>query len=634
MDMPTTLRKRIWMAFVGSILLLAVCALALLLINQVQAFQNRKTIETMTTEYSIISLSTKLIESYSDVARNPEDPQYLAQYQSIRTQLGEVLALLKEHINSTESKILLLGVESTVLQVLHESDTGIEEIKQNNFLDFSTHFAEANKDNDFVRDNVRALLQKELEYLSTTQQQSQRLYTITIIGSLALFVVFVVVMIVYAQTFSRQLVAPLEKLSLFAKEIAQGNLQAQAQHNLPITQDETGSLTQSVYTMVDKLLAMYASEKSVKERIEQTVIERTRQLSDEQAKLIASINAIRRGFVLIDRNGVVSLSNTEVSHLLSSEQQAWTLESLATTLTGAFRLKEHLTLCFEKLATITQKEVSFGNKYLNFYLAPVLTKDKQLIGAVLTIKDVTEARVIARSKDEFFSIASHELRTPLTAIRGNTAMMLEYYADTFKDPELKQMMDDTHDASVRLIGIVNDFLDMSRLEMGKIEFKLAPTDLLPLISAVLKEYQVTGSRQKIALELVPSPEPIPPVMVDSDRLRQVLVNLVGNAIKFTKVGGVKVELHMHDAKVAIWVSDTGAGIPLANQGLLFHKFQQAGSSLATRDTSKGTGLGLYISRLLVEGMGGTLELIKSEEGKGSVFGITVNVVDLKGSVKV
>jgi protein-histidine pros-kinase len=108
------------------------------------------------------------------------------------------------------------------------------------------------------------------------------------------------------------------------------------------------------------------------------------------------------------------------------------------------------------------------------------------------------------------------------------------------------------------------------------------------------------------------------MQVDKGKLEQILINLIGNSIKFTIQGSVTVKLAQQDNQVVIKIVDTGEGIPLQNQSLLFHKFQQAGPSIMTRDGAKGTGLGLYISRLMAEGMGGKLQLDKSEPGKGSI----------------
>jgi len=173
--------------------------------------------------------------------------------------------------------------------------------------------------------------------------------------------------------------------------------------------------------------------------------------------------------------------------------------------------------------------------------------------------------------------------------------------------------------SIRLINIVNDFLDSSRLEQGKITFDNQPFDVVPLIHQLLRQYDVTGSRRKLYLRVEPSPDPVPLVVGDADRTRQIITNLLGNAIRSTQKGGVSIKFSKRLGNLAIEVTDTGHGIPVESQHLLFHKFQQASHDILTRDSTHGTGLGLYISSLLAEGMEGELYLAHTEEGKGSTF---------------
>jgi CheY-like chemotaxis protein len=248
------------------------------------------------------------------------------------------------------------------------------------------------------------------------------------------------------------------------------------------------------------------------------------------------------------------------------------------------------------------------------------------IGTVILLADITDAKVAERSKDEFFSIASHELRTPLTAIKGNASMILDYYKDKLKDPSLREMVEDVHTSSVRLIEIVNDFLDTSRLEQGKIQFKFQSFALDKVIEqvsyemgAVLKQKDLKLTVDKASLNL----GELPLIFADPDRTKQVIYNLVGNAAKFTEKGGITIRAHKEGPNMRVLVTDTGRGIPLEGQRLLFRKFQQAGSSLLTRDTTRGTGLGLYISKLLVEGMGGKIGLEDSEPGRGTTFFFTL-----------
>jgi signal transduction histidine kinase len=296
-------------------------------------------------------------------------------------------------------------------------------------------------------------------------------------------------------------------------------------------------------------------------------------------------------------------------------------------LKGKVDLREYIKNCGLDKKRLVFSDIEIKGRYFQFLLSPILTKEKEeiCIGIVVLVQDITEAKILERSKDEFFSIASHELRTPLTAIRGNTSMILEYYAEAVKDPELKMMVDDIHESSIRLINIVNDFLNVSRLEQRRMEFKIEKFDISKLVPETIKEYDVTGSRKKIGIEFVAPDGPLPLVNGEMDKVRQVLINLRGNSLKFTAEGGIKIKTEISGKFVKVVVSDTGRGIPLKQQSLLFHKFQQTGESLFTRDTAGGSGLGLYISKMMIEGMGGEIKLEKSEEGKGSTFSFSLPI---------
>lgn len=387
------------------------------------------------------------------------------------------------------------------------------------------------------------------------------------------------------------------------------------------------------------------AEKEAKDTIERTVIERTRELREknealvaakeqvsegwlllqkEKARLTASINSLPLGFILTDVDENIFIINPAAERILGALKPIVSFAEFETHFGSDMKLHEAHEKCRTERVHIDLKDILLGAKYLHIFFSPiVLAADGgKYIGSVVLLEDVTEGKVIERSKDEFFSIASHELRTPLTAIRGNASMITDYFKEALKDPQLSEMIGDIHESSVRLIDIVNDFLDVSRLEQKRFDFKKEVFDIVEIVKSVISEFQVTGSQHKLSIILEDPPQPVIEVLADKNRTKQVLLNLVGNAIKFTEVGGVTLRITILDNGVEVSIADTGRGISMENQGFLFHKFQQAGESLITRDATRGTGLGLYISKLMVEGMGGTIYLVRSEVGKGSVFAFT------------
>jgi signal transduction histidine kinase/HAMP domain-containing protein len=429
-------------------------------------------------------------------------------------------------------------------------------------------------------------------------------------ASLVIAAVSIIAMVVILNS---QITKPIRSLNSAIDRISLGDL-SQA---VPVrTHDELGALSQNFNEMTRQLSTTYRS------------LEASTQIAKEgHAQLESSINSLRQSFILVDINNHVTLANTATMEMIHSDKKQGKdrkqlqLEDVDRALPAGFKLADKITKALKSRSLFTFSGLSLGDRFVNLYLSPVLDEAKA-IGCVLLLEDITEAKILERSKDEFFSIASHELRTPLTAIKGNASLMLEYYPEAFKDRELREMAEDVHTSSIRLIEIVNDFLDLSRLEQGKISFKLQPVALDKVIEQVSYEIGPVLKQKQLNIKVDDSIKQLgalPPVYGDPDRIKQVVYNLVGNAAKFTDEGGIIITAHLDSKFVKVLVTDTGRGISAEGRKLLFHKFQQAGSSLLTRDTTRGTGLGLYISRLLVSGMHGQIGLESSAPGEGTTF---------------
>jgi signal transduction histidine kinase len=368
-------------------------------------------------------------------------------------------------------------------------------------------------------------------------------------------------------------------------------------------------------------------------------------LKHEQSRLRASLESLNVGFIITDDNNKLLMINRSARDILSHEvdengdvkkapldlkEGVSTIDDLNKRLSPAVDVQEKMTALGRYGMPVEIREVDYKDRILYVYLAPIMEYSAgsvpSQLGTAILISDITEDKVAERSKDEFFSIASHELRTPLTAIRGNTSLIQQYFADSLKDESLKDMIGDIHESSTRLIDIVNDFLDLSRLEQGKVNLKLEEFSLEPIIENIVYEMRIVLQEKKLYLKFDKMTlDSLPKVLADKDRTKQIIYNLVGNATKFTEKGGISISAKVQGDKIKVLVDDTGRGIPLQSQKLLFHKFQQATSSLLTRDTTRGTGLGLYISKMLVEKMSGKINLEHSVEGQGSTFSFTLPI---------
>ncbi len=271
--------------------------------------------------------------------------------------------------------------------------------------------------------------------------------------------------------------------------------------------------------------------------------------------------------------------------------------------------------------------------------SPVTGAKGRVGGVLISMDDITlleEKEMLLRqsmeaaeqanqAKSAFLSNMSHEIRTPMTAILGFTEVLKRGLS--LSSHERNRHLSTISRSGQHLLELINDVLDLSKVESGAMDVESIPTTLGPLANEVIKVLHVKAQEKDIGLELVVETSMPEHVLSDPSRLRQIMTNLVGNAIKFTESGGVKLVLR-HDADtqhVLIAVTDTGIGMNDKQQASIFDAFTQADSSITRR--FGGTGLGLSISRKLAEALGGSIE-VDSTPGEGSTFSVRVPTGDV------
>jgi signal transduction histidine kinase len=266
-------------------------------------------------------------------------------------------------------------------------------------------------------------------------------------------------------------------------------------------------------------------------------------------------------------------------------------------------------------------KLDWGERTFSVSYAPVQaeTAEEQL-GSVVVFRDFTSEAQLNRMKSALLSMASHELRTPLNAILGYADMLKEGVMGTVNAEQtltLRRMMANVN----RMLGLVNNLLDQARAEAGRLEAELAPFEVSTLFEDLTSSMQVLAENKHITLTLEVS-EGLPEVLVsDAGRVRQIATNLIGNAIKFTDEGEVRVRVSRAGAgQWSFAVRDTGEGIPAEAQQYIFDTFRQVGDPTTRRHG--GSGLGLSIVQQLVDLLDGKIE-VESTVGAGSTFCVTL-----------
>ncbi len=283
----------------------------------------------------------------------------------------------------------------------------------------------------------------------------------------------------------------------------------------------------------------------------------------------------------------------------------------------------------ELLATLSRTFIVVGAlaTFMSAYLAWVYEGARKQAEAELRALNVAleDARQVAdaanRSKTEFLRHVSHELRTPLNSILGHGELLREELAETGQD-SLVADVTRISDAGEHLLALINELLDISRIEAGAVDLDITEIDLQDMLTKVADTMRPLASAQHTELKLAVA-GPLPPVASDARRLRQVLLNLVSNACKFTERGEITLGAAVVGpvgsvGSVHLWVRDTGIGMTPEQLAQIFEPFVQVDSSLERRE--KGSGLGLSIARRLVDLLGGRIA-VTSEYGRGTEFGV-------------
>ena len=489
-------------------------------------------------------------------------------------------------------------------------------------------------------DWILGVMVPERDFMGGIHAQTRR--TLGIIVAVALLAVLLGVWM------AARIAAPMERLGRDADRLARGDWERRPRHTLIREYNQLDRAFQAMAARLrEQFQRLQAQSREIQDHnrlLEQRVAERTAELARASSRLRAFFDNIPGYIVLIDRDyRIVSASHQLLAAFgIDDPEQAinqpcyrlaWDQDQpcLQCVLQECFRTGQPVV----RYST-PEEEARFNGRSMQIFNGPILDEHGKVIGGMVYYSDITDLRTMERqliaarevaeaanhAKSEFLARMSHEIRTPMNAILGLSDLVLLEEEVQGQSREFMQIIQ--HSAR-HLLTVINDILDLSKIEAGRMELMEGDFDLHRALDQVVGTLTLPAREKGLWLRLERAPDLPRYLYGDAHRLGQILINLVGNAIKFTPTGGVEIRVSHAGTegealRLEFAVQDTGQGIPEARQGVIFDTFTQ-GDGSAERHHG-GTGLGLAITRQLVEKMGGGIHL-ESVLGQGSTFRFSV-----------
>ena len=441
-------------------------------------------------------------------------------------------------------------------------------------------------------------------------------------------IVLIALVLVAGVVLSRRVVSPVLQLANLTEELAPGLLE-----QAMLKADEVTALTQTVTNITSEMREKEQTWIGDLESRNQAMQKLSRHLEEQAASFETALNSMDLPICLFESSGSILQVNQHFCQLLgipADRLKSMGLLPIVSELRKLLAAPEKLTAEAEAIyrKPSVARDSSFptkdGRGTVRIYCVPIFGEMSSLVGLMVFPGESAESSEVESLKSEFISTVSHELRTPLTAIKGAVGLVLGGAGGPVPKP-IRDLLEIAGSNTDRLIQLVNDILEIFRMETGRLQLRPEPASLAGLVGNACAQDQNEAEILGIRLETRLATN-LPLALVDSEQVQKVIEKLISNAIKFSSQGGVvrigAEPMPDNPKYLLVWVQDHGQGIPVEAQERIFEKFEQAESVLTRHH--QGPGLGLAICRGIVEAHGGRI-WVKSEPRKGSTFYLTLPV---------
>jgi PAS domain S-box-containing protein len=345
-------------------------------------------------------------------------------------------------------------------------------------------------------------------------------------------------------------------------------------------------------------------------------IQEAREKSEEEKnKTLSIITNFTDGLLVFDKEGKLSLINPQAEDFFDIKGSDVIGRSILELSTFP-NIEPLVRIVGREIKGVFRKELSIKeNLTLEVSTVPMVSREEKL-GTLVILHDITREKTVEKMKTEFVSLAAHQLRTPLSAIKWTLKMLLEGDLGVITK-EQKDFIEKIYNSNERMITLINELLDITRIEEGRYLYKPVLADLKPIVQFVVNFYKTEIKKKKIKFEFRKPKGPLPKIKLDTEKIRLAIDNLIDNAIRYTPdFGKVTVSLEHKEEEIRFSVKDNGLGIPKEQQARVFTKFFRGVNVM--RIATEGTGLGLFITKNIIEAHGGKI-WFESEENKGTTF---------------
>jgi len=348
------------------------------------------------------------------------------------------------------------------------------------------------------------------------------------------------------------------------------------------------------------------------------VREEKNKAEEEKNKTLAIINNFADGILVLDKDDRILLVNPKAEGFFNLKAAEDVIGKNILDFLGKILPMSLIEIFSRKTKEFLRKEIKIQEDLILESSLISIVREGQKVGSFMILHDITREKLIEKMKSEFVSLTAHQLRTPLSAMKWSMRMILDEELGKI-NKEQKEFLQNNYDSNEKMIHLINDLLNVTRIEEGRFLYQLVSADIEQIVKETIKSHQELARERKVRLEFKKIGPRISKFMMDAEKMKMAIGNIIDNAIRYNfKRGYIKVSLKKNQNKVEISVEDNGAGIPKDQHPRIFTKFFR-GTNVVKIDT-EGSGLGLYIAKNIIEAHKGKI-LFKSSEGKGTTFSL-------------